>query len=384
MIFRYKKTLLHLFTSVKKIQKSPYEASELLFEVQTILIDKIRYIESKIRKFKKLAKSSGNQDEESRYWDQVEDYRRMLFLFKLIGDSIAYIYIDRHDFKPIAFNKEPGFISGKVGFKEELKAFSEVTKRGGHCILSDITNVLRHGDLWAFKEYADPLILEIKSSKKVNPRGKRQKKKLEKLSSYLNTDESEDFFEKDTKVVRVGYHTTPEYHTAKLNKTIRAAYKKGQSYSEVEPGLFYVVSTSEFKSNLEKVLKKCQKPVAHYLNTDKLNEKTYPYYPLSLSINDPNYLYDFYNGTLSIVVITDIAVPERILTKQGFEVKSFVDEQYILSVTNQQFRDFGIDEAMKVSFGLFGKIFYEFLSVSWFADFVADRPKHILNELSNN
>jgi hypothetical protein len=107
----------------------------------------------------------------------------------MIGDCIAFIYIDRWDVKPLAHGHDAGFISGKNGLAEEMKTLRLASLHEIPCLLADLTNVLKYGDFYAFSPRRMPAILEIKSpSVREDQRTRRQMKRLDNLVEFLNAD----------------------------------------------------------------------------------------------------------------------------------------------------------------------------------------------------
>lgn len=371
MIGYYKPTIIKLLNYLKIIKANPYKEIALLLRFQQILIKRLKYIESKIRFCKHK-----NQIIE------VNKYREILFFFKQLGDCLVYLYLDRHDIKPLRTNNSSGFITGKSGFKLEQQILQGVISKGVPCILADLTNELRHGDAYVFiDENQKPLIFEIKSNKKLNQRSKRQIKRLQTVVNYLETDEVDDFFEKGTKAVRLSYNTEPYYHLEQLNKLIEQAYKKKNVHREIEPGLHYIVSTDTPQPLIEKVLNDCKKPFASFLNSDKFERKVYPYLPIQLSINDPDKLFDFFNGKLFILVIIDLEFVVNALNQKGFSVKLWPIENHLISMTNSKMNEFGFDHPIMVSVPFFGKVIFEFLSLKWMLEYISDKPEEIMLDL---
>lgn len=379
MISYYKKTLLILFQKIKVIENDPYNSQPIIYDVQNILIKKLKYIEKKIKGLKTSAKSSNNESHEDVFLGKLQKYRELLYLFKNIGDSLAYLFIDRQDFKPLSLNNSPGFITGKAGFNEEYKILRKISKIGAPCVMADLTNELRHGDVYVFVKDFEPLIIEVKSSKTKNPRSKRQKKKLEKLQYYLQNDAIKDFHGKGIKAIRVEYGNNPIYHLEKLDEMISQAMRNGFSERLIEPGLQYIVTTVELDAQFEKIINRFKTPLVHFLNSTKLDRKPYPYFPIILSIGDPKALLDFFLGGLCIFVAIDMSVVVNELEKRGYETEFLQDDdEFILSINSDEYKSLGMDEAMRVSYGFFGKVIFEFVSLSWMIDCTAERPEKFI------
>jgi hypothetical protein len=123
-----------LILDVKQLKRFPRDAA-LCLSIQERLIASIRRLERDFRKTSGLRKSlrvSLNQaglsaqtrtlgsQEVERLSERLDDLRDLMFVFRLIGDAIAYTYLDRYDIKPLAFKDSPGFLTHKSGLRLEL------------------------------------------------------------------------------------------------------------------------------------------------------------------------------------------------------------------------------------------------------------------------
>jgi hypothetical protein len=105
------------------------------------------------------------------------------------------------------------------------------------------------------------------------------------------------------------------------------------------------------------------------LNALKVNRGLYPYYPIALSIANPQATLDYYRGKLIIMVIVDFDVLLSTLRSKEIDYKILEEEEYFLElkVTSGKKSAF-----MKVSRSFLGKVGYEFLSLRWMADYIAE------------
>ncbi|HMN15216.1 MAG TPA: hypothetical protein PKD55_23095 [Bellilinea sp.] len=133
MIRYYKSSLISLFIKLQEFHNDPNHSSFRCLEIQEELISKISYIESQIKKrkglVKKLKKQLGTKrevklsKEESKsiknkitqMQRQIDEYQEITYIFREIGDGIAFTLIDKWDIKPFIFKETAGFISGKKG-----------------------------------------------------------------------------------------------------------------------------------------------------------------------------------------------------------------------------------------------------------------------------
>ena len=380
----YNNSLLKLLEQVKILQGSPFQKAKLCHDIQEKLIARIRYIEKKIRFWKKQFKKAKNQTEKESYWSMVEEYRFILYLFKGIGDSIAYIYIDRWDVKPINKKNAPGFISGKSGFADECRVMRKAATFGTPCLLADLTNVLRHGDVYVFKDGYKPLIMEIKKGQKLDQRGRRQRDKLNSLVEYLDTDKSETFFGDGILTVRIEASTPEVYYTHVMNRLITKSIKNGSCFEKAETGLYYICSISEDTSIMDKVFSLCKKPAVFYLNSLKINHGFYPYYPLILSLKKPEWVLDFYHGELLILVVVDIDVVINRVENKNINISLSEEEDFLFEIWRNEWESIGLKSPMQVSKPFFAKVGMEFLGLDWMIDHIVERVETAISMSSEN
>ena len=121
------------------------------------------------------------------------EYRRLIVVFREIGDCLAFTYLDKYDIKPMAFKQSPGFVSGKKGTRFERRCLRRIFANGTIAILNDLTNCLRYGDL-TVPVGGMPNLMELKSGKASGWRDDRQIERLSRLSVYLTTDRVTDWY----------------------------------------------------------------------------------------------------------------------------------------------------------------------------------------------
>jgi hypothetical protein len=117
--------------------------------------------------------------------EAVKRYFQQIFIWKCIGDGLAYAYIHSVNIKHAFFDTEsmsprpePGFIHGKDGLVNEVGLLFSAIEHKVPAVLCDITNVIRYGDVCLLGG-SDPVPLEVKSSKGLNQResGRRRSSK---------------------------------------------------------------------------------------------------------------------------------------------------------------------------------------------------------------
>lgn len=388
MLTAYKKTLLDLFSKVQQLPPVPHRNAKACLEIQEILIHRITYVERGIRKLKakikELKRELGTKQivpltkEEAEQIKQkiesglytIDRYNDLIFIFKSVGDAIAHTYINKWDIKPMVFKESPGFISGKKGCRLERQILRHCSETGITVILNDLTNCLRYGDITVPRGDGPFMLIEAKSSnekqKKLNKRGERQLSGMNKISSYLATDNTQSLFGIKGPFMRFSVKEAEHNNISQLNELIEKCLSSGETYEEVEKGLFYFVSTNSRLEKFKTILDACEEPIvgfAHLFKYENLG-----YYPFTLSIKNPLALYDFYTGRLVIVVIIDSAIIRQRFERFGFSVEIRMDEERPIVISKQ------VSEApMTIGSHLFNRVFAEFMSLEWLLDELANR-----------
>ncbi len=208
----------------------------LLKQIQKILIEKVILAEKRIQAIKRSDPSS----------KRIEAYRYVLFILKCFGDAIANIYISKHNLKQLSYNVEnhqirqpSGFISGRVGFALEMDVLNTCLEHGIPCVLCDITNNLRYGDICILVG-ADPFLVECKAGANRNQRARRQEEKLKLLGKFYTEDLKKTM--NGLREIRRKPIVDNEVNYQKdINLMIQDSQKEGKSTRTVEKGLVYSV-----------------------------------------------------------------------------------------------------------------------------------------------
>jgi hypothetical protein len=369
------------------------ESSRLCLSVQETLIKKIIYVEKEIQNKKKDLKDVKKQlgmkldvpltkdlsqhlkNRVKKYDSEIEGYNKLLLVLKSIGDSIAFIYLPKYDIKPLTFKESPGYLSGKDGFKLELKVFRDVFLLGSIAILNDITTCLRYGDITVVSQNKPPFLMEVKSSEIQNQRGKRQAVEAKGISDYLNSGQT---LQNGWLVKRHLAQFIEENHRLSLNHLIENAINHGSAFEFVEDGLYYYVDTETGGGKLKDLAQIVKgSPIVISLNEYQFVPG---YYPFILSINNPYALFEFYRQRLNILIIVDFDTIKQKLYSSGLDVKWENDDEWIFSIssTTGENREFG---PMKVGHYYFGRVPYEFLSLEYFLrEIIAGFRSPMVNE----
>ena len=395
MIFKYRQTLRRLFTAVQRLAEER-ENVTLCADIQKTLLRKIIHVEGRIRHHRVLAKNSrkmlGTKTEPPRSREaalalrahvttnetRAAAYKRLLYVLKSVGDSIAFLYIDKWDIKPVSFREAPGFVSGKAGLKHELQIARWAWRRGATVILNDLTNCLRLGDVTIPRGDGSFMLMELKAGRK-GPRGDKQERALAKVQSYLITDEATDLYGNRGTYRRFAVSSDERHHRAELNTLIADAHKSGVAFSEVERGLFYVCTerSTTLTSVALEIRGKClDTPIVAMVNEAKYDQLGY--FPFTLSIEDPDALIRFWDGSLFIAVVLDPAALHEQFAQRGYRASLDLNSLRPLAVySSRSTRPDGL--LMNVGFHYFNRLFVEFLSLDWM---IGETLRHPIEEVA--
>jgi len=349
------------------------EDLEALRELQKLLLHEVTRAEEKIRQLKsELRKITGAKDSAKvkrlgYLNNRIDGFRQCAYIWRCFGDAIAFLYLDRFSLKQCFYSTETpnpkqdaGFILGKEGLANELLLLKSALEHSVPAILVDLTNTIRHGDVCLLGG-GDPCLIEAKLSKKMNRRGKRQKRSLEKLHTFYETDKCAGL--RGIPEVQRRSHKTPEQtHIDVINECIREAMNGGHAIRQPEHGLYYFVAT-EKGPNLEECLKTLKPKNAFwtfFLNEHKANRTWAPYSPFTLSIDDSDHLWNFIRGNLFIYVFVEFDALRKIALDEGCEATVDPDDgEYPLRIQTPEGGPLCISSNMLARIGL------EFMSPGW-------------------
>lgn len=335
MLGYYRAELIELFSDLNRLKADPADV-QLCYSIQERVISRIRRTEYKIRATKKEIENIRNKIKNDRLpkiataklrelITQREgkkfDYDQLLYVLRDIGDGIAFIYLSKWDIKPLCMSKEhAGFISGKRGLRLELAIFRRCKRDNIVSILNDITNSLRHGDI-TIPKYGVPLTIEVKSGRasKNNSRSQRQQDRTKKILEYLVKDKGENIYPgQGTPMQRQALTKRELHHQKRVGSLASQAISSGRNMMrKIEEGLYYHMGvTSSSIGKDMKTLPRSAKLLCHFVNMEKQLKQAY--YPFTLSISNPEALFDFYDGQLSITIFVDLNVVESFFVQRGF------------------------------------------------------------------
>ncbi len=358
------------------------EDLEALRELQMLLLREVVRSEEKIRRHKVEVRGIEGPGvvlnaKRFRYLtNRIEGYRRSAYIWRSFGDAIAFLYLDRFSLKHCFYSTETtspkqdaGFILGKEGFANELVILDSALKHGIPALLVDLTNTIRHGDVCLLGK-SDPFLIEAKLGKNLNSRGKRQKRNLEKLHSFYETDKS------------VGLRGFPELQRRStqepettyidlLNECILEAREKGHAFRQPEAGLHYVVLTND-APQIDVVLEKLglQNAILPFFLNDHKAQRTWaPYFPFVLFISSADQLWDFIQGSLFILVFVEADAICKIARDEGHQAAFDADnENFPLGIETSN------GGQIRISSHMLNRIGLDFLSPRWIVRSSLERP----------
>lgn len=381
---RYRKTIIQLFDKLHQAGEAPYDDINKWLEIQESLINKIIYVEKRIRKLKnkikdlnytrknpnnRLTKFESNsiKSELKEYETDIEDYRQIISIYKSIGDGIAFTFFSKWDIKPQNFKQSPGFISMKKGLILEKKILRDSFKKGHIAILHDITSVLRYFDISVLTE-DNHYFIEAKSSKLKNERVDRQEQNSKQLYDYLVEDTTENLYVEDSiKMKRINAMSPEVIYIEKFNQLLESSRKLGSDYVFYEDGFVCLIihenSIDSPDEILDQALNKIglKYPISFYLNSHKFIEQAY--YPFTLLFKRSEDYIDFIEGRISIMIFLDFTTIQRISSENNYIVTLTNDEIWPLEFTC-------IDPSVeinkfKISIHYLSRTFMEMVSLEW-------------------
>jgi hypothetical protein len=300
----------------------------------------------------------------------INDYDKVLMLLKSLGDGIAFSLFDRHDIKPMSFKQGPGYLYGKKGYRRELQILRALLTRDYPGVLTDITNSLRHGDICC-RVHGFPFPIEVKTSKSSSARSTRQLAAITKVVGYFGTDKVTDWYQPGTEMRRVALPKRLRHHTKALNSVVTSARVDGWANVEVESGLRYAAFSHFRKRRMAELVHGMERPIMHLLNPSKYDGAWSSYFPYTNSIRSVDDARAFMLGEISILVVLDQAAVYRHARKLGFAELADMEKvpAEARPATAFCFEPIQPDPILPyigVSSHMFGRIFFEFLSLKDF------------------
>ena len=335
-----------------------------LFELQKLLIAEITLAERRVQENK--AHSNAERGKRSAYYEKrAKAHRHSIYYWKAFGDAIAFLYCDRFALKHVYYNthnakvrQDSGFISGSAGFQKELDALRKLVEGGCPCVLCDLTNTIRYGDICIMAQN-DPILIEVKSSGTRDRRRTRQLRNMKTLREFYETDVSNGL-RGFSSVNRIATRSVPYSFEKELNECIDEAYERDYALKSPEPGVCYVAISGDIR--VEDVFRQVNltEPLLFSLNEARRKRAWSPYYPFTLLIRSERALYDFMLGRLFVMVLLDVAVMRDLVRTLGWMPEFDLESTYPLWAS----RDGG-EERAGLSGHLLARAAMEALSLKW-------------------
>lgn len=198
------------------------------------------------------------------------------------------------------------------------------------------------------------------------------------VSDYIYND-------KDEKRVRINIHSKEINYVNELNELIKSSFDLGVGSKIVEDGVIYlVVYTKADKS----VLNNYMQVLMAKGNFDIMGS-IFPdikewsvYYPFTLSIIEPQSIFDFVSGEMTIFVLIESRNLIKQFAEEGYNVKVDCVNKTIIFLGSTIP---GIKPAIKkVNNIFFNRIFYEFISPYWLVNEVLSRERYVQSQIQSD
>lgn len=354
---RYQRDFFQAALMIKALKADP-DNMELILELHRFLIRKIVKEEKRIKRLKRIRSrfarikksgrlTKGDSKKIKHLMSMVEPRLKarkvIIYTWKFFGDGIANIYQPTCHLKHLYYDsnynvkEDAGFISGKEGFRQEWRIFRMGLNKNVPVILSDITNVIRHGDVCAMG-WNDPVPIEVKRKRHDNPGGRviRQFKQLESLANFYGNDFAPKF-RNGFDTYRVEKKGKEIVYYDEINLVIRNALKHGFSSLEVECGLTYFCVRVTNGEELEKSAVMHLEAIGGFSNTVMIHELTPEEswgvaYPFTLSLED-ECLVSFIQNDVVILILTDLEEMRREFLKHNTHAKFILDGQSAIQIS---------------------------------------------------
>jgi hypothetical protein len=399
MQVRRKKAFRELYRLIRTIESDPNDLASVR-KLNLLIVKQVLQAEQAILRHRQTQRDLNKQLKTGRGTKQESQAIRaklarvshyiaaqddQLFIWRCFGDALAYVYLDKFSIKHAFFEtdswgikEDAGMLTGKEGLSGEVSLLIEAINARVPAVLCDITNTLRHGDVCLLGG-SDPFLIEVKSSPKMNKRGKRQMAKLERLHSFLESDEAVDFRGSNGVTRRVNLAVPERDHVSELNECITRAKLDGECIVHPEPGVTYVAVYGQSDFDVIGAEIKGSSLAVFMLNADKNDHTWPPYTPFILNIKNEDHLLDFIEGRLFLIVLIDMQKLCDLIADDEWAVRYRPDHNYPIQCMHRRTKMY-----MGISHQFVARAGYEFMSLGWIADqhrSSAQRFEKMANEL---
>jgi hypothetical protein len=366
----------------------------LLFDLQLRILKRIQHTEYRISNYRvtlqrlksrlrseRLPKdqAASLKREIGTVHHKIEDCQWLLFVWRCFGDGIAFIYLDKWALKQLLYNKDDtdikqgaGFITGKEGLETELDLLRQAKAAGVPCLLTDLTNSIRHGDVCLLVG-PDPLLIEVKSSKNTNQRVGRQLNSLQALHNFFLTGQAAHW-RGFPDVKRTELAVSEKNYLSILDDAIKSALTEGLYITDLEPGIRLIVG-SKLQQPSYTMFAGLNKPLVAMLNMAKNQKAWYCYYPFTLSLRNPEHLYAFLSGDVVVIVAVDLSRLQSRAAELGF-ICTVPDEADYAFQFELPADSSGTPFIAQMSRHFANRIAFELLSWEWILNDLRLKSKH--------
>lgn len=300
---------------------------------------------------------------------RIKDVRHLAYLWRCFGDGIASVYQSQHALRHLLYNDKyevkatAGALYGKEGFGHEYAVLKNGIELGVPVVMSDLTNIIRHGDICALAG-ADPVPLELKSSTLTGSRIARQAEQLNKITSFYENDEARGF-RGSIRIVRTEMVTEEIDHRELLNVGMRHALEMGLWSESPEPGLRYICYNTSSLDIPERVMSEIDawSTTSTWVTPLGPDLSWLPAYPFTLSMSPHNAVL-FMQEAVAVVVLIDLDVAKKLFRDEAIHCTWLMDGTHSMQICLDP--DDLMKGAFRISECLFQRVSTEFLSLSWF------------------
>lgn len=385
---RHRSALLSLFARLGTLKADPFGNRLIGLSIQEELIVRISNAERSIRRLRRSiaenkqalrrrenskAESQALKNRARQLGEAVNRQNEIIDVLRDIGDSIAFLYIDRFDLKPLAFKEPPGFISGKRGCRLERKTFRYAYENGLVAILNDLTHTLRHGDVTILDEHSPMSIIECKSGRGgKRSRGDRQLAQAQKMLDYLREDVRH---EQSGSWHRVEALAMPVSLGGKATALAQKLPQGGWLHEQVERGLHYIVLDCTIDETGQNKALSVIDPIwrPYVIMVNEMKRMKMGYMPFPLHFTDDEITYRFYNGEFVMAVVVELREVEKRLAESGMSFEITDDGYFPFKIGPQDLSEGELGDNY-VGYHPMGRLAAEFVSLDWLVRNVMSGP----------
>lgn len=395
---------------LQKIQEDPYD----LFAVrglQSFLLRQIISVEHRVKRLKnarsRLASSKRKGSTKARsailktlvsgVENRIQDLHQLLFLWKCFGDGIACVYQSPYSLKHLYFDGEyvvksdPGFMLGKTGFMNEYRLMRRALAMNVPAILSDLTNIVRHGDICLLGA-SDPVPVEVKSSANTNARVRRQHEQLRILHEFFR-DDGAAIFRGVPNTKRIEVSTPLVSYEEQINECMSDAQRYGTAVMRPEAGLTYICGWNDAQWAQLVIDLVMQLQTATTLVVTLTPTPTWiPSKSFTVSMSPANTVL-FMQERISCFVLIDLAVVKQLLDERALEPVILMDGTSAIQIAprfskirgNAKTKGIADDWKDRVCIFRVSELHFlrtatQFESLRWFADSLAGQVETMRSE----